>query len=663
MSDPDYPPIETTGGDRPGNSLAERSVVVLAALALVAGGLIALGNLTGKDKELAKASPTPAPHRTPRPTPVPSAVPTPTPPEVVLLAGIPPSSAPSQQPRPFSGWIRALADQSTWPLASAGGTRIGVFSKGQIAYGNEEPISPGWLNIQDSSGQSSYVQIADGGKRLVEEITPDPVLVSGDIASLAAGPKGLVAIVNPPALSDRTARSFAVYSVDGAAWQRVDLPPYVSTVAWGPAGWLAMGSIDDQDSSTTWVFSSSDGLQWTSLGAATGTAAGAEAGLQYPGQLLGSSSGYLLQTYGRNQHLWFSTDGLTWVDSTGPNVTGLAGGERHLAALESGFLAWVDGGPPPGRAQLSYWGGGGVGWRPMPDAPSGVNMSFTSFGDQVIAAVTDPENQSVSFRTGTFHRGELIWTAPSQFVPRAGVAEVVSDARKVTALLWDRGTDRINEWSSTDGHHWQLSPLPEGTFGGIPRLVAGGPGGVVAVGYRLTMRGANPVFWREVSPGGWTSEPLPMLPVVPDPKPNACAPAPSDFVSFTVLDRAIAIGCFGSAPLTFSAWSAACDGCYGESSGYDPAWLASPARNQLFLNPLAQDGGGQQVVVSPTLKMDPAWTAHWIEVTGHFDDPAAATCRYTPSPADDAYYSGQYWTVVSCRQQFVVTAVRLVNPP
>jgi hypothetical protein len=663
MSDPDYPRIETTGGDRPGNSLAERSIVVLAAVALVAGGLIALGNLVGKDKEVSRATPTPAAHQTPRPTPQPSAVPTPTPHEIVLLAGTPPSAAPSQGPWAFSGWIRALADQPTWPSASAAGTRIGVFSKGQIAYADEVgPISPGWLHIHDISGPYSYVQLAVGGTRLVEEISAVPVLSSGDIVSLAAGPRGFMALVNPPSLSDRAPRWFAAFSADGATWQRADLPSYISKVAWGPAGWLALGTIDDPSGSTMWVFTSSDGLGWTGLGAV----AGVDGGIQYVDHLVGSETGYLMRSSGMDRDsLWFSQDGVTWLESGDPlSGAGISyRGDRHLAAIASGFIEWTNEGVAAPAAQVAF-SRDGLGWVPLRNYPSGVNVNVTTLGDRIIAAVTDAQTGSVSFRTGAFHRSELIWDASSFSAGGAGVAALVSDTRKAIALLWERATDRLVEWTSTDGRAWQIQPLPDGTFGGIPRLAAAGPTGVLAVGYRQTMRGTNPIMWREIVSGTWAPEASPMLPVVPDPRPNACGPPPSDSLSFMLLDRALALACFGSAPLTFSGWSTACDGCSSASTGSEPAWLINPGANQLFLSPIAADiGGSNQVVLSPTLKLDPAWRYHWVQVTGHFDDPAAATCHGTPTPADDPYYSGQYWTVVSCRQQFVVTAVRVLNPP
>lgn len=65
------------------------------------------------------------------------------------------------------------------------------------------------------------------------------------------------------------------------------------------------------------------------------------------------------------------------------------------------------------------------------------------------------------------------------------------------------------------------------------------------------------------------------------------------------------------------------------------------------------------VVLDPSLGFDDAWVRTWVEVTGHFDDPAAATCRWIPSPAEEQWYAGRQQVIDGCRQQFVVTAVRL----
>jgi hypothetical protein len=85
----------------------------------------------------------------------------------------------------------------------------------------------------------------------------------------------------------------------------------------------------------------------------------------------------------------------------------------------------------------------------------------------------------------------------------------------------------------------------------------------------------------------------------------------------------------------------------------------------LYLSPIEDDSGGWWMpgVIHPSLQDDADWPGHWLEVTGHFDDPAASECRWTPSPASAWFYEGWRMTVNQCRQQFVVAEVRVVDGP
>jgi hypothetical protein len=70
-----------------------------------------------------------------------------------------------------------------------------------------------------------------------------------------------------------------------------------------------------------------------------------------------------------------------------------------------------------------------------------------------------------------------------------------------------------------------------------------------------------------------------------------------------------------------------------------------------------------QVHLAPNLAMNSGWTSHWVQVTGHFDDPASVTCRWYPDPVGGGIAAIPQSTVDQCRQEFVVTAVRVVSGP
>ncbi len=668
MSAPDFPVIETSGGNRPPNTVAERGGIALAVVALAGGLLIAAGNLLGSDagpsasaSPVAQASARPTPRQSPRQTPDPGPL------EIVLIAGTPPPAAPSQPaPWQFNGWIRALVDQPLWTSPDSDRAETTeLLQAGEIQYADEVPEEPGWLQVSSDGGPRGFILAADGETALIERLMPEPFLASGDVWGLAAGPNGFVATGYLPSMSDRASPSFTAFSPDGAAWQVVDLPISVTSVAWGPVGWLAVGWVGGAFTTpSTWIFRSEDGLRWDSLGAAPG--------LDYAGQLAGSESGYLMEASGQGYgelSEWFSSDGLSWRESDNPLLGRSGGGYPRVAAVGSGFYAWIGGDTPVGVIGQAFSPNGRT-WHTVADGPIGVNMRLTTLGERIVATVTDADDGFVSFWTGAISGSTVAWDRPDREVVDAsragyGLSALISDGQRALAFVWERATDSPSLWTSTDGTRWIPASLPAGAFGGIPRLAAGGSAGVVVVGSRQTVRGSNPIFWREVRPGAWEPEATPLVPLVPGPLGDDCPSPLEDMADFMAVDPAIAVACFGDAPFTFRAWSVGCPGCQPESSDqYEPAWLANPTTNPLFLQPIKSEAGSwRQVVTAPDLAIDPGWTGSWIEVTGHFDDPAAASCRWSPSYSSELYYTGQASFVESCRQQFVVTAVRVVDGP
>jgi hypothetical protein len=114
--------------------------------------------------------------------------------------------------------------------------------------------------------------------------------------------------------------------------------------------------------------------------------------------------------------------------------------------------------------------------------------------------------------------------------------------------------------------------------------------------------------------------------------------------------------CFGSTPVRFLAWNTQAGGCGGFSPGfYQPEWLASPfATGRIVLTPFeAESGGCGDGAIPPDLGDLPA-LQQWIEVTGHWADPASAECQFRPDPlaVTDAAWPDLGF---HCRTVFVIT--------
>jgi hypothetical protein len=217
-------------------------------------------------------------------------------------------------------------------------------------------------------------------------------------------------------------------------------------------------------------------------------------------------------------------------------------------------------------------------------------------------------------------------------------------------------------WWQRAGLSWQRHPLPE-AFGTLPHDAAGGPQGIVAIGQLASQSGRTPVFWRLGAGAHWERE---SSPVMPAPTPSPCGPVPHDLLAVMVLDTVLAAGCFGDEPITVRGWSAPCEGCYGESAGtWETEWLASPTDDRLIhLAPIESgEWGSLDGILHPSFRGKPPRPSRWMEVTGHFDDPEAASCRWTPTVMDEAWYPGTADIVAGCRSRFVVTAIRPVNGP
>lgn len=123
------------------------------------------------------------------------------------------------------------------------------------------------------------------------------------------------------------------------------------------------------------------------------------------------------------------------------------------------------------------------------------------------------------------------------------------------------------------------------------------------------------------------------------------------------VQRLVPLACFGSQTLTVRGyWPVPSSGSGGICPVEDELkWLAcNPDSHQMVSGPDAPfyDFSAFLLAVPPTVTMPEP--GRWIEVTGHYDDPAAQACTHGDPPEQ---------SVLECRAQFVVEQMRPVDGP
>jgi hypothetical protein len=670
--------VETSGGYRPPTGIGERILVVLAGLALVGGALIAVGNLLPPREETAEASSQPSaratesarPSRTPRPRPTPTPFPDP-PPIIGLLPGDP--VGPDVEPYLPGGWVRALVDVPIYGGPSLSSLPVGTLAAGEVAAVDSFGGSDGFVSVYAPEPGGWMPRQLDGTPVL--ELFPDEPSAQGvSITWLRAGPTGYVALGFHPLPSYVDSRFISLASDDGLTWRAADAVVRngwePSLVAWGPAGWLSVSiSYPAGDGGPgTWIATSDDGLEWATLGSLDLD------GGSYPIQLASSAEGYLLSvaTFGRSTQalaLWFSADGRRWEQRPSPMADDV---QPTVVGIPGGFFAWVE--QASGTASQVSFSPDGFDWVASEDGPIGNALRLAPFGtDAVLAIDLDTSRPEVRAWTGRVEDGAVEWARdPSNAAfDGSAVSAIAAYGARAVALGWDRSTGEHRAWLNR-GSGWAAMPVPEPGFGAIPMQVAAGPYGFVTIGGRPSLRATNPVFWRSTG-GAWRAEPSPVIEVLPDPSEADCGPPIIDALGFVTTPPAIALVCSRDEPITFVAWSADCDGCYGAMGGvYGEEWLANPTDNQLYLSPIAAlEGSWKEAVLHPDLRPVQDVDQQWVRVTGHYDDPAAARCSIAPDPQELYWYFGGYAPYAYgdfmaienvCRLRFVVTDVEPLGP-
>jgi hypothetical protein len=249
----------------------------------------------------------------------------------------------------------------------------------------------------------------------------------------------------------------------------------------------------------------------------------------------------------------------------------------------------------------------------------------------------------------------------------ATVWSVVSDGATAYAFGSDRRGGQDLAWAG-DGLRWHPIPTPEGGFGQAVVMAAAGAQGIVALGGEASGVLIDPVLWHLRTDGSWVRSADHVFPPAHRPTSEECGDLPDSAVEFMGLDTTLAVPCFGNRDMTFTAWSANCDGCFGggPAPAHGAAWLLNPSRTFLLLpveDRSESYGYWKDAIPAPDLVWRDEFVSSWLRVTGHYDDPASERCRSYPTAADDVYFVPPEVQVSECRQRFVVTDVRIVDGP
>lgn len=626
-------------------------MIGLAVLALIGGLLIAASRLIPEQaNETSQATPTPVQSTEPAsPSPRPTASP-----RDVRTMTVDPAPIPSvSPPGPYvSEWVRLRIAVTLLESPSSART-TGRLHQGEPAYITDVPAelggADGWLQVD---GPISGWIFGELDNEAMFERFPAHWQSTSGVYSLGSASSGFLSF----GWHTNGSEDVVLASSDGVQWHTSEgaAVAWGRTAANGPAGWLMAGNVDGPSTTTTTLWQSRDAGSWERLGALPEGMTGGSM------TLAGSQAGYVLlsETGSGVSAVWFSGDGLLWTER--PIAPPRQDMGTRLAATPLGFYAW--GLNDPATAGDGMFSPDGWTWSEASPSGPGQVVDVVADGDHLLAMGRGPGGTRMW--KGTIEGEQLTWS-PDNTAPfrTAVVGRLVSDGERVIVLGWDRATE-TPLWWQRDGLSWQRHAMPA-DFGGLPGLAVGGPQGVVAVGQLASNSGRMPVFWHLGDGVVWEREAIPVMPAPTAPTPRTCGPKPDDLLGLLSADSLWAAICFGDAPITVRGWSVACDGCYSRSEGmWQTEWLAQPADwGVIHLAPHQSNvWGAVDGVLHPSVRDKPP-LARWLEITGHFDDPEAASCRWTPTLADEYWYSGTDDIVASCRARFVVTAMREVNGP
>jgi hypothetical protein len=537
------------------------------------------------------------------------------------------------------------------------------------------PSSAVATSIQSASGSSSPSAIT-----ATLQPAGDAPLEGIYVGGVASTPAGYALLAAASMSGDPVVVSG---SPDGRTWDRLDSTASgsaFSSLAAGPLGWVASQQIDSGSPSggfRTVLWFSTGGTSWQQLPdqAGMGTSSLDAIGVN---PLSAGRAGFAIAgtaTEAGNQApaVWVSPDGRAWTQAAALTALNVFGIDRVLV-LPTGYVALGLGG-------VAEFSADGTIWRDLstdPGSPFGVNSgaTVTSVGSTLIVLRTDAAGALEIFSgdLGSDAGGSRVTWQHSAVIDgvftNANASALTGSSGGALILGYDRRSFDPIAWTSPDGLAWHRTALDPATFGGgVPAIVAAsgsaGASSFVAIGSRVNTAGdVRPQVWRSDDGTTWSAAGGDLLGVLPVAPTGPCpATAPTLVDDFLAMAPSLWPVCFGSRTLTVRGYIAGCGGCGGATDQQaTPAWLLDPLGYSAFdLSPTVPTLGPSSslgVMISPTHRVTVPAIATHVELTGHFDDPAAPTCRMFPLPGAFGSILPREETVAMCERAFVVTAIR-----
>ncbi|MEO8468722.1 MAG: hypothetical protein ABI573_03530 [Chloroflexota bacterium] len=511
-------------------------------------------------------------------------------------------------------------------------------------------------------------------------------LEAAGIQSLVPTPGGF-ALLGNEFKGDGTTPAFLVSgTADGGTWTRLAASPggqLFGAMAGGSLGWVAATEDRSGPLVATALWFSSDGITWEALPDQAGIGTSSLDGLGSLAPIAAGPHGFAIAGYktvagSSVAGVWVSRDGRTWAEATALSDMGF----DQVLVLPDGFLAIANGCCAGLRG--AAFSTDGISWRDL-SVDSGSAFGSGYEGGAMIAGTGSTvvslglgASGNIEVVTGTFanNAGQtgISWkhdVEADKAFAGDNVSAMTSSEGNLAVVGYDRMTLAPITWTSTDARTWHRTNLDASTFGGgVPfRVAVSGATGstsMAAVGYRVNSAGdIRDELWRSDDGSTWSAVGGDLLGVLPVAPTGPCpATTPTAIEDFLAMAPPLWPICFGSHTLRIRGVVSDCGGCGGATDELgSPSWLIDPlGYSEVYLVPRIVPADTNRaaftIVINPAHQVTVPVAGTYVELTGHFADPAAATCRIYSSPGAFGPVVPRGRTVAVCEQSFVLTGIR-----